>query len=104
MLTPLQTMKLARYFRVYDVVDDGRVGLLDFERVLENVRVLNGTAAGSPRDQTLREAFMQRWEALRDSADTNQDMACPRCSCMFVAASMIAVWRSTVRPKKLASL
>ena len=73
MLTPLQTMKLARYFRVYDVDDDGRLGLLDFERVIENVRVLHGLAAGSPRDQTLRDAFMQRWEALRDSADTNRD-------------------------------
>lgn len=73
MLTPLQRMKLARYFTVYDVDDDGKVGLRDFERVLENVRVLHGLAAGSPRDQTLSEAFLQRWEALRDSADTNQD-------------------------------
>lgn len=73
MLTPLQRMKLTRYFTVYDVDDDGKVGLRDFERVLENVRVLHGLAAGSPRDQTLSEAFLKRWEALRESADTNQD-------------------------------
>ncbi len=47
MLTPLQRMKLARYFTVYDVDDDGKVGLRDFERVLANVRVLHGLAAGS---------------------------------------------------------
>lgn len=73
MLTPLQRMKLARYFTVYDVDDDGRVGLRDFERVLENVRVLHGLDAGSPRGQALSEAFLQRWEPLRESADTNQD-------------------------------
>jgi Ca2+-binding EF-hand superfamily protein len=73
MLTPLQRMKLTRYFKVYDVDDDGRVGLRDFERVLENVRVLHGLAEGSPRDQILKDAFLQRWDALRDSADTNRD-------------------------------
>ncbi len=35
--------------------------------------MLHGVTAGSPRDQTLSEAFLQGWEALRESADTNQD-------------------------------
>jgi len=73
MLTPLQRKKLARYFMVYDMDNDGQVGLRDFERVVENVRMLHGAEAGSPRAQTLRDVFLKRWEALRDSADTNQD-------------------------------
>ena len=73
MLTPLQRTKLARYFTVYDLNDDGMVGLRDFERVLENVRVLHGVEAASSRGQSLRGAFLRRWEALRSSADLNED-------------------------------
>lgn len=73
MLTDLQRKKLTRYFRVYDVDDDGRVGPLDFERITENVRILNGFKDGSVEHKDLRSAFLERWEALRSVADTDHD-------------------------------
>jgi len=42
MLTDLQTKKLTRYFQVYDIDDDGAIEASDFERIVENVRVLHG--------------------------------------------------------------
>lgn len=73
MLTDLQRRKLTRYFRVYDIDDDGRIGLADFERVVENVRILHGLPSGSPAHRALRDAYLRRWEALRLSADTDGD-------------------------------
>ena len=73
MLSDLQKKKLTRYFRVYDVDDDGRIALQDFERVVENVRVLQGLSEHSPRHRALREGFLHRWEALRASADVDRD-------------------------------
>jgi Ca2+-binding EF-hand superfamily protein len=73
MLTELQTKKLARYFQVYDVDDDGRIGPGDFERVLENIRILHGLDEGSADHEALRRSFIRRWEALRASADIDDD-------------------------------
>lgn len=73
MLTDLQRRKLTRYFRVYDVDDDGRMGNSDFERIVENVRILHGVSPGSTRYCALRDAYMIRWDALRGFADANSD-------------------------------
>lgn len=73
MLSDLQTKKLARYFQVYDVDDNGRIGAADFERVVENVRVLRGEDDRSSAYNALREAYMGRWQALRSSADVDGD-------------------------------
>jgi len=73
MLTDLQRRKLTRYFRVYDVDDDGRMANADFERVIENVRILHGINAGSTAYCALRDAYLMRWDALRRFADTNAD-------------------------------
>jgi juvenile hormone diol kinase len=73
MLTELQTKKLTRYFQVYDIDDNGRIGPLDFERVVENVRMLHGLAESSPGHRALRDGYFRRWEALRASADANDD-------------------------------
>lgn len=73
MLSDLQERKLTRYFRVHDVDDDGRVARPDFERVVENVRMLHGVGENSPEHQALRDAYLQRWEALRASADADND-------------------------------
>jgi len=73
MLTDLQKRKLTRYFHVYDIDRDGRVGPLDFERVLENVRVLHHLETDSPDYQSLREGFMARWDTLRWWADRDGD-------------------------------
>jgi Ca2+-binding EF-hand superfamily protein len=73
MLTDLQRRKLTHYFRVYDVDDDGRIGPLDFARITENVRILNGYKDGSTAHQDLRTAFQERWEALRSVADLDHD-------------------------------
>lgn len=73
MLTDIQRRKLSRYFRVYDIDDDGRIGLPDFRRVLENVRILHGHPTDSRQHQELEEVFQRRWEALRDSADLDDD-------------------------------
>lgn len=73
MLSKLQRRKLRHYFHIYDVDDDGRIGPADFERVLENVRILHGLSETSPDYQALRESYMGRWEALRDSADADGD-------------------------------
>jgi Ca2+-binding EF-hand superfamily protein len=73
MLSDLQTKKLTRYFEVYDVDENGRLAAADFERVLENVRVLHGASNHSPGYQQLRDAYMGRWEALRGSADVDRD-------------------------------
>ena len=71
MLSDLQVKKLTRYFQVYDVDDDGRIGGSDFERVLENVRLLRGD--GEAAYQGLREAYLGRWERLRSEADVDRD-------------------------------
>lgn len=73
MLSPLQKQKLTRYFRVYDVNDDGTIRPGDFERVLENLRILHGLDAGAPGLRALREAYVTRWEAMRRSADADAD-------------------------------
>jgi Ca2+-binding EF-hand superfamily protein len=73
MLTNLQRRKLTRYFRVYDVDDDGRMANADFERVVENVRILHGISSGSEEYRKLREAYLGRWEALRRFADADAD-------------------------------
>ena len=73
MLSPLQIQKLTRYFRVYDVDDDGSIGKADFERVLENLRALHDLRDGAPRWAALRQAYLHRWEAVRTSADVDED-------------------------------
>jgi Ca2+-binding EF-hand superfamily protein len=73
MLSDLQTKKLTRYFQVYDIDDDGRIASTDFERIVENVRVLHGAGAGSSGSDALREAYMGLWERLRSSADGDGD-------------------------------
>ena len=73
MLSPLQEQKLTRYFRVYDVDDDGVIGIRDFERVLENLRALHGVGSAATPLGELRAAYLNRWEAMRRSADTDAD-------------------------------
>lgn len=73
MLTDLQRRKLTRYFRVYDIDDDGHIGPADFERVVENVRILHGLGTDSSAHHALREAYLGRWEALRTSADADEN-------------------------------
>lgn len=73
MLSDLQQQKLTRYFRVYDVDDDGRIAQPDFERVLENIRALYGADEDSSTHRALRTGYLRRWEALRASADADQD-------------------------------
>ncbi|GMV03732.1 MAG: hypothetical protein AMXMBFR53_00140 [Gemmatimonadota bacterium] len=73
MLTDLQKKKLTRYFRVYDVDDDGRIGPADFDRVLENVRALHRADMNSSAHRALQGGYLSRWEALRTAADANQD-------------------------------
>lgn len=73
MLTDLQKQKLTRYFRVYDVDDDGRIARPDFERVVENVRALYDADENSPAHRFIRDGFFRRWEALRSSADVDHD-------------------------------
>ena len=73
MLSDLQQKKLTRYFRVYDVDDDGRIARPDFERVVENVRALYGADARSPRHRDLEKGYLLRWDSLAASADTDHD-------------------------------
>jgi Ca2+-binding EF-hand superfamily protein len=73
MLSALQKRKLTRYFRVYDVDDNGRVARPDFERVAENVRMLHGVGEDSPGHVAVRDGYLRRWEALRASADADDD-------------------------------
>jgi Ca2+-binding EF-hand superfamily protein len=73
MLTDLQRRKLTRYFRVYDLDDDGRLANADFERVVENVRILHDVDAGSAVYCRLRDAYIIRWDALRGFADKDAD-------------------------------
>lgn len=71
-LTDLQTKKLTRYFQVYDVDDDGQIDSGDFERVLENVRVLHGQSDHSQLYLDLRVAYMGRWDRLQSGADMDR--------------------------------
>jgi Ca2+-binding EF-hand superfamily protein len=73
MLTDLQRRKLTRYFRMYDMDDDGEIKARDFERIIENVRILHGLPSGSSAHAELRAGYMRRWEALRSSADADHD-------------------------------
>ena len=73
MLTELQQQKLSRYFRVYDIDDDGRIGPADFERVIENVRQLHGLTPESPAHHQLRAGYANRWDDMQAVADENND-------------------------------
>jgi Ca2+-binding EF-hand superfamily protein len=73
MLTDLQKQKLTRYFRVYDVDDNGTIALPDFERVVENVRALYGEDETSATHVGLRDGYLLRWNALAASADKDMD-------------------------------
>lgn len=73
MLSDLQTKKLTRYFEVYDVDDDGKIGSADFERVLENVRVVRGASETSAAYGGLRAAYLEFWGSLSRSADVDAD-------------------------------
>jgi len=73
MLSDLQKQKLTRYFRVYDVDDNGTISLPDFERVVENVRALYGADEQSAIHRDLREGYLRRWGALAASADKDRD-------------------------------
>lgn len=73
MLSDLQTKKLTRYFDVYDIDDDGRIGAADFERILENVRILRGEREGTPGYAALRGAYMDLWASLSTWADVDSD-------------------------------
>ena len=75
MLTDIQKRKLTRYFEVYDVDDDGHLASADFERVIENVRILHGAGTESPAHGRLQEAYMSRWDGLRRYADADTDGA-----------------------------
>lgn len=73
MLSDLQTKKLTRYFQVYDIDDDGRIAATDFERIIENVRVLHGAGNGSKGYDGLRVAYVNLWNRLREGADGDLD-------------------------------
>ncbi|MFQ5538189.1 MAG: EF-hand domain-containing protein [Gemmatimonadota bacterium] len=73
MLTDLQKKKLTRYFRVYDVDDNGAIGTPDFDRVLENLRVLHGLSENTPAMEELRGAYTTRWERICSAADVDHD-------------------------------
>lgn len=73
MLSDLQTKKLTRYFEVYDVDDDGQIAATDFERIIENVRVLHGEGEGSRGYGALRQAYVDLWNRLRAGADGDRD-------------------------------
>jgi len=72
-LTELQTKKLSRYFRVYDIDDDGRIGPADFARVIENVRALHGFTSDSEEHRRLAAGYAARWDGIAESADVDQD-------------------------------
>lgn len=73
MLTSFQQQKLTRYFRVYDVDDDGRIARADYERVAENVRALHDAGGRSRAHRAIEDGFQRQWEALRKSADADDD-------------------------------
>jgi juvenile hormone diol kinase len=73
MLTSLQQQKLTRFFHLFDVDDDGRIARPDFERVADNVRALHIVSGRSDSKRLIHEGFLQQWEALRSSADANDD-------------------------------
>ena len=75
MLTDLQTKKLTRYFRVYDIDDDGGIESADFERIVENVRLLHGVDGDGPDE--LHEAYMALWDRLRSHADSDGEHVFP---------------------------
>lgn len=73
MLSELQQKKLTRYFRVYDVDEDGRVGPSDFARVVENVRMLHGLDEKSAGHRSIEDGYANRWDQIHASADTDGD-------------------------------
>lgn len=72
MLSDLQTKKLTRYFQVYDVDDDGRIAVIDFERIVENVQLLHGYPSGAAEIAALRDSYMGLWNRIR-GADGDGD-------------------------------
>lgn len=62
MLTDLQTKKLTRYFQVYDIDDDGTIEASDFERIIENVRLLHGEDGNGQSE--LSGAYRELWKRI----------------------------------------
>jgi juvenile hormone diol kinase len=73
MLTDLQQKKLSRYFHVYDVDEDGKVGPADFARVIDNVRMLHGLNAQSAGFRELEDGYAKRWDTIHTSAVVDGD-------------------------------
>ena len=72
MLSDLQTRKLTRYFQVYDIDDDGRIEPSDFERIVENVRLLHGEEDAA---DGLHGAYQRLWGRISEAADSDGDRA-----------------------------
>jgi len=71
MLTDLQTKKLTRYFQVYDIDDDGTIEASDFERIIENVRMLHGEDGNGQVE--LGGAYRELWHRISSAADGDRD-------------------------------
>ena len=82
MLSDLQTKKLTRYFQVYDMDDDGRIEASDFERVVENVKILRGEGDQQRQHEYLYWEFYEKgskqalrfgpWKAIRKPLFTGE--------------------------------
>lgn len=70
-MTDFQTRKLTRYFQIHDIDDDGAIEASDFDRNIENVRVLRGED-GNGHSQ-LSGAYRELWLRISNAADGDKD-------------------------------
>ena len=73
MLSDLQKRKLPRLFATYDADGNGRIDLLDFDRLLHQFAAFRGWTPGMAPYEDLRARLVHRWERMQRYADRNSD-------------------------------
>ncbi|MEO0396295.1 MAG: EF-hand domain-containing protein [Cyanobacteria bacterium P01_A01_bin.137] len=74
MLTDIQTRKLTKLFRLYDVNNDGVLVQEDFTALATRLAELRrGLQASPPHDEQILAHLQQDWLCLCQAADQNQD-------------------------------
>jgi Ca2+-binding EF-hand superfamily protein len=79
MVSALRKNKLNYVFDTFfDINRDGSIEKSDFEMAVEQIAKIRGYAAGDAKYKDTSERFLEIWEKLRVSADTNRDNAVSR--------------------------
>jgi len=90
MLTPLQTRKLSRAFKLFDVDQNGFMERADCELVVSATTQAMGYALGSPEYTTYANEYLAGWENLLQLGDSDGDQRLTKEEFCVAYAKMMA--------------